>query len=131
MLVVYAHALQTIDLLDFFNEIFRKRLNAQHRENVLWGGVSVQQIFAAHNPVAVLHREMLTFGDQISRTLLSLVVRNNQDLTLVLVILTKLNATINFGNDCMVFWTTRFKQFGNPWQTTRDVPCLGTTCGHT
>jgi hypothetical protein len=65
VLVVDGHALQAIDLLDFVDEIGRKRFHALDRQNVVRCRVAVDQVLTLFNGIAFLKVEVLAFRDEV------------------------------------------------------------------
>ena len=65
VLVVDQHALQPVDLLDLVDEIGRQLLDALDGENVVRGGIAVDDILALLDDVAILQMDVLRLRDQI------------------------------------------------------------------
>ena len=65
VLVVDAHALQTIDFLDFIDEVRGQLFHALDRQNVMRRWIAVHDVLALFDEVAFLHRKMLALRDQV------------------------------------------------------------------
>ena len=65
VLVVDLHALETIDLLDFRDEILGERLDAQHLEDVVRIGRAADQVVATLDVIAFLDVDHLALGHQL------------------------------------------------------------------
>ena len=131
VLVVDRHALQSIDLLDFLNEVIRQRFDAENGEDVLRRGVAVEQVIALLHEVAFLHRNVLALRDHVLDRLEAFVFRHNAQAALVLVVLAELDAAVAFRDDRVILRTARFEQFRHARQTARDVAGLGAARRHT
>ena len=75
VLVVDADALQAVDLLDLVDEIGRQLLDALDRENVVRGGIAVDDVLALLDDVAVLQMDVLRLRDQVLDRLDALLAR--------------------------------------------------------
>ena len=62
MLVVDLHALQTVDLLHFVDQVLGERLLAEDLEDVVRVGRAVHQRLAGAHAVAFVHREVLALA---------------------------------------------------------------------
>ena len=65
MLVVDLHALQTIDVLDFLDEIGRQFLHALDAQDVMRRGIAFDDVVALLHIIALAHADVLALGDQI------------------------------------------------------------------
>ena len=65
MLVVDLHALQTIDVLDFLDEIDRQFFHALDAQDVMRRGIAFDDIVALLHIIAFAHADMAALGDQI------------------------------------------------------------------
>ena len=65
VLVVDADPLQAVDLLDLVDEIGRQLLNALDREDIVRGGIAVDDVLALLDDVAVLKMNVLRLRDQV------------------------------------------------------------------
>ena len=89
MLVVDAHTLQTIDILNLVDEIFRQSCNALNGQNVVRCRVAVEDILPLLDRVTILKMERTTFRDQILDRLERFIMRLQNDAALVLVVATE------------------------------------------
>ena len=124
MLVVDLHALQTIDLLHFGAEIFGERLNAEHVENIVRIGISVDDIVTALDEIAFLHRQMPALGHHIFNDV-GPIFGAQDDAALGLVILPEFDPSVDLCDHRIVLGLARLEQFGHPRQTAGDVASLG------
>ncbi len=120
MLVVDLHALQSIDVLNLVDEIFRQGFDAHDRQDVVRNRIAVEQRVTALHIVALVDDQVLALRDQIFLRLAT-VVGCDEDATLRAVILSEFDAAVDLGNDREVFRTTRLEQLGNTRQTAGDV----------
>ena len=65
VLVVDQNALQTVDFLDFVDEVGSKRLDALDRQDVVRRRVAVEDVVTLFDVVAVLKMEGLALRDQV------------------------------------------------------------------
>src|SRR5690606_36954637 len=97
VLVVDQHALQAIDLLDLVDEILGQLLDALDGKDVVRCRVAVQDILAPLDRIAFLQVERLALRDEVLDRLQALVVRLDDDATLVLVVAAEADRAIDFG----------------------------------
>src|SRR5471032_2851790 len=132
VLVVNLHALQTVHVLHFVNDVTRQRFDTQQTQNVLRIGRAVDNHLALVHHLAVVDQHLLVLGDQ-ELVLVAVHVRDFQTL-LALGFLTECNGTGHFGQHTCVFWRTCFEQLGNARQTTGNIARLlrfgRDTCQH-
>ena len=121
VLVIDGHALQTIHILNFVNQVIGQLLNTGNRQNIMRGRVTIDEIFTLLDDVAFLHRQMLGFRHQIFDRLLISGFRLDDDATLVFKVAAKLNLTGNLSNNRMVFRTASFKKLSYTRQTTGNI----------
>ena len=107
MLVVDQHALQTIDLLDFIDEVTSELFHALDGQDVVRRRVAVEDIFTLFNGIAFLKVERLALGDQILDRLATVLMRLDDDATLVLVVATEPDRAIDLGDDGVILGATR------------------------
>ena len=69
---------------------------------------------------------MLTFRHHVFHFVIWVFSRLDRNAALVFVVFAVAYIAVDFGDDGVVFWTTCFEQFRNPWQTTGNVLGLGT-----
>ena len=125
VLVVDAHALQPVDLLDFVDEIGGELLDALDRQDVVRRRVAVDDVIPLLHDVAVLEMDVLALGDQIFDRLGPFLVRNDRDALLVLEVAPELDRPRNLGDDRVVLRPARLEQLRHARQTARDVARLG------
>ena len=65
VLVVDLHALQTIDVLDFLDQIGRQFLHALDAQDVVRRGIAFDDVIALLHIIAFAHADVLALGDQI------------------------------------------------------------------
>ena len=122
MLIVNLHALQTVNVLNFFHQIVRQLFNAHNAQNIVRYGSAVNKHIAFIDVVAFLNRNQLALRQQIFAFLTFRIADDNA--TFCLVILSEFDNTVNIRNNGMILGLARFKQFGNTRQTARDVFCF-------
>ena len=113
MFVVYEHALQTINFLNFIDEIGCKFFNALDGKNIMWGRIAVDDIIALFDNVTILKMDVFAFRDKILDGLGIFLCRDNREALFVFVIFAKLHFARDFCDDRMIFRSSRFKQFSN------------------
>jgi len=86
VLVVDAHALQPVDLLDLVDKIGGEILDALDRQDVVRRRIAVDDVVALLDDVAILKMDVLALRDQVLARLLVLVGRLDGDPALVLVV---------------------------------------------
>lgn len=123
MLVVNLNALQTVNVLNFLNQIFSQFLNAQDTQNVMRSRRAFNQQIAFLDNVSVLNNQMASLRNQIFNRLAFL--RHNGNPLFGLIVLAEFDHTVNVGNNRLIFWTTSFKQLGNTRQTAGNILRLG------
>ena len=125
VLVVDLDALQPVDLLDFVDQIGGQFLDALDGEDVVRGGIAVDDVVALLDDVAILQMDVLALRDQVLARLLALVVRLDGDAALVLVVLAEPHGAADFGDDRRILRLARLEQLRHPRQTAGDVARLG------
>ena len=125
VLVVDVDALQPVDLLDFVHQVSRQFLDALDGENVVRGGISLDDIIALLDDVAVLKVDVLALRDQVLLRLIALARWLDRDAALVLVVLAEPHRSADLGDDCGFLRLARFEQLRHPRQTAGDVAGLG------
>ncbi len=134
VLVVDHNALQSVDFLDFVDQVRGECLDALDRQDVVRSRVTVEDVITLFDVVAFLKVEGLPLRDQVFDRLDTVFCRLDDDATLVLVVAAEADRTIDLSDDGVVLRTTGFEQFGNARQTTGDVLGLGAfqrrTCKH-
>ena len=125
MLVVDDNALQTVDFLDFVDEVGSQSLHALDRQDVVRRRIAVEDVVALLDEVAFLKMEGLALRDQVLDRLDAVFVRLDDDAALVLVVAAEADRAVDLGDDGVILRTTGFEQFGNARQTTGDVLGLG------
>ena len=124
VLVVNRHALQTVDFLDFVDEVSGKLLDTLNGQNVMRRGVAVDNVIALFHDVARLKIDVLALWNEVFDRI-GTIVWNERNTALVLVIATELDRAGGFRDDRSFLRTTCFEQFGNTRQTAGDVARLG------
>ena len=99
MLVVDHNALQTVDFLDFVDEVGSECLHALDRQDVVRRRVAVEDVVTLFDIVAVLKMEGLALRDQVFDRLDTVFRRLDHDATLVLVVAAEADRTIDLGDD--------------------------------
>src|ERR1700730_6158005 len=125
VLVVDQDALQSVDLLDFVDQIGREFLDALDRQDVVRSPIAFDDESALFDDVAVLQVDMLALRNQVLARLLGLVHRLYRDAALVLVVAAEPDGARDFRDDRRVLWLAGLEQLGDPRQTAGDVAGLG------
>src|SRR5271163_994710 len=124
VLVVDPHTLQPIDFLNLVDQIARQLLNPENPQDVVRDPVAVHQKVTPLDVIPFLDADVLAFGDQIFDWLLVFFGRGYDDASLGLIVLTKFDTAVAFADYREILRLARFKQLGDTWQTSGDVPCL-------
>src|SRR5665213_2619908 len=124
MLVVDAHALETIDLLNLADEIVGERLDPEDAQNIVRDRIAIHQEIALLDVIAFLHADMLALGDQILDRIGTLLRRHHHDAALGLVVLAELDAALALADDGEVLGLACLEQFRDARQTAGDVTGL-------
>src|SRR5580700_5539771 len=124
MFVVDADPLQPIDFLNLVDEIGGKFLDALDRQNVMRRRISIDDIIALFDDVAVLKMDMFAFWDQIFNWLGALFIRNDRNARLVLVVAPELHSAGGLGDNCVILRPARLEELGDSRQTAGDVARL-------
>ncbi|MNU68899.1 hypothetical protein D3C71_582750 [compost metagenome] len=119
VLVIDLHALQTVHVLHFVNDVTCQRFDTQQAQDVLRIGRAVHDHLTLVHDLAVMHQHLLVLGDQ-ELMLVAVHVRDFQTL-LALGFFTERNRTRDFRQHTGIFRRARFEQFGNAWQTTGNI----------
>src|SRR5262249_14949607 len=125
VLVVDRDALQPIDVLNLVDEIGGELLDALDRQDVVRGGVALDDRVALLDHIAVLQVNVLALGDEVFLRLLALVDRLDDDAALVLIVAPEADRARGFRDDRRLFWPARLEQLRHPRQTAGDVTGLG------
>ena len=132
VLVVDLHALQTVDVLHFVDDVARKLLNAEQTQNVVRIGRTFHDFFTALHDLTVVHEDLLVLADQ--ELVFNTVVVGDDEALLTLGFLAERNRTGFFGEHAGVLGASGFKEFGHSRQTARNITGLLTftrdTCEH-
>src|SRR5215472_1423050 len=123
VLVVDAHALQPVDLLDFVHQVLGQRLLAENRQNVVRVRRAFHQRLARLDHVALVHADVLALRDQVLARLAHF--RGDDQLALALGILAERHLPVDFRNDRELLGLACLKQLGDPRETAGDVLGLG------
>ena len=119
VLVIDLHALQTVHVLHFVDDVTRQRFDTQQTQDVLRIGRAVHDHLALVHDLAVMHQHLLVLGNQ-ELVLVAVHVRDFQTL-LALGFLAERNRTRDFRQHAGVFRGTGFEQLGHAWQTTGNI----------
>ena len=87
--------------------------------------IAVHQQIALLDPVALLHGNVLAFGNEVFDRLHVFAVGPHDDPPFGFVILAEFDAAGSFADDRVVLRLARLEQFGDPRQTPGDVPGFG------
>src|SRR5262245_53094952 len=126
VLVVDRDALQPVDFLDLVDQIARELLDALDRQDVVRGGIALDDEVALLDQVALLQVAVLAFRDEVLLRLLVLAVRLDDHAALVLVVLAEAHGARGLGDDRRLLRPARLEQLRHPRQTAGDVAGLGT-----
>src|SRR5450830_1908452 len=119
VLVIDLHALQTVHVLDFVNDVTCQCFDTQQTQDVLRIGWAVHDHLALVHDLAVMHQHLFVLGDQ-ELMLVAVHVRDFQTL-LAFGFFTERNRTRDFCQHTGIFRRARFEQLGNAWQTTGNI----------
>src|SRR5690554_2206997 len=124
MLVVNFNALQTVHFLNFRDDILGQFADPQQTQNVMRVAWSVRDNLTTVDLLTFKHVEVAPLVNQLFIWVAAISWRNHQT-TLALGFLAEGNGTADFSQDGGFFRPPRFKQVGNPWQTTGNVAGFG------
>ena len=119
VLVVDAHALESVDLLHLVDQVLRERLLAEDREDVVRVRAAVHERLAGLHEVALVHADVLALGDQVLARLADL--GRDDDLALALRVLAERHDAVDLGDDGELLRLPRLEQLGDARQTAGDV----------
>src|SRR5262249_48399581 len=108
VLVVDAHTLQAVDLLDLVDQVARELLDPKDAQDVVRDTVAVDQQVSLLDVIALLHADVPTFGDQIFGRVAT-ILRSHQDAPLGLVVLAELDAALALADDREVLRLARLE----------------------
>src|SRR5271163_3045023 len=123
MLVVDTHALQPVDFLDFVDQVFRQRLLAENRQDVMRIRRAFHQRLASLDGIAPMHRDMRALGIMVISFLANF--RRDFDLALALGVFPEGDLAVDFRDDRELLRLARFEQLRHARQTAGDVLGLG------
>ncbi len=122
MLVVDLHALQTVDVLHFVNDVARQGLDPQQAKDVLRLGGAVDDQFALVHHLAFVHQHVLFLRDQ---ELVGVTVQVGDDQAdLAFGFLAEGDGAGGFGQHAGVLGRAGLEQLGHARQTAGDVAGL-------
>ena len=119
VLVVDAHALESVDLLDLVDQVLRQRPLAEHLEDVVRVRRTVHQRLAGADAVAFADRQVLALRDQVLARLADL--GDHEHLALALGVLAEVHDAVDLADDRVVLRLARLEQLGDARQTAGDV----------
>ena len=122
MLVVDLHALQTIDVLHFVDDVASKLLDAQQTQDVVRISGAFDDFFAALHHLTIVHQDLLVLADE-ELVLGTIVVRDDEAL-LALGFLAERDRTGLLGEHAGILRAAGFKELGHARQTTRNITSL-------
>src|SRR5690606_307532 len=122
VLVVDLHALQTVDVLHFVDDVLSQPFDALQAQDIVRVGRTVDDHFALVHHLAIVHQHLLFLGNQ---ELVADAFEVGDDQTLlVLGVLAERNRTRDFGEHAGILGRTGFEQFGHTRQTPGNVAGL-------
>src|SRR5436190_3273970 len=125
VLVVDAHTLQPVDLLDLVDQVAGQLLDPENAQDVVRHAVAVHHQVALQDVIAFLHADVLALRDQVLDRLGGAAIgRHHDDAPLGLVVLAEFDATLAFADDREILRLARLEQLGHPRQTAGDVARL-------
>ena len=123
MLVVDVDALQTVDFLDFVDQVLLQFLLAEHVQDVVRVARAIHQRIARLHALAFLHVDVDAAGQRVF--LLVAVVGDDVDLALALGDFAVLHDAVDLGDHGRFARLAGFEQFDDARQTAGDVLGLG------
>src|SRR5690606_17320395 len=129
VLVVDHNALQTVNVLDFVNDVLSQLAHTQQTQNVVRVGRSIGNHLAFLDLLAFEHVHLAPFRNQ-HLIRISVVARRNDQTFFAFSFLTEAHGAGDFRQDGRFFRLTSFEQVGNPRQTTGNIPSLGAFLGN-
>src|SRR5438874_160807 len=124
VLVINAHALQSVDLLDLVDQVARELLDPKDAQDVVRHAVAVQHQVALQDVITLLHADVFALGDEVLDRLAGALVRHHDDAPLGLVILAEFDAPFALADNREILRLARFEQLGDTGQTAGDVARL-------
>ena len=132
VLVIDLHALQTINVLHFVDDVASELFNAEETEDVMRINRTVDDFFTLLNDLTVVDENRLVLADQRFMRITFLV--GNDETLLALRFLAERNRTGNFRKHAGILRTASFEEFRNTRQTARNIAGLlrlgRNTCEH-
>ena len=123
VLVGNLHTLQAIHFLHLLHDVARQLFNAFQAQNIVRIHCSVDHRFAFVHHLAVMHQDLLVFGNQ--RFVCHAVQIGNYQALFAFGFLTERYRTGDFRQHARIFGDTRFKQLGHARQTAGNVAGFG------
>ena len=120
MLVINLDALQTVNLLDFVNQILGELFFTEHAQNIMRIARTVHERFAGAHKVALVDTDVLALGDQVFFRLTDL--RGHHDLALALGVLAERDDAVDLRDHGELFRFAGFEKFGNI-ASALGIPC--------
>ena len=130
VLVVDGHALVTVDLLHFVDQVLLHATAAEYAKNLVRIGRALEQLLTHLDVVTIaqwsLHSagaqgcEPLTLGQFLVHNVFGAIVGNDRDRVEGLVVL-DLQLAIDRGDGGLGLWHTSFEELLHTWKTTRNV----------
>ena len=107
MLVIDRDPLQPIDLLHFVHKVLLKFLGSLDVQNVMRIRRPIHQRLTGLDPIALLHVQMLAFGDEIFLRVTHVITHN--DFPHTLHVAAVFHRPINLVDHSVLFWLSRFE----------------------
>src|SRR5262249_10368265 len=121
VLVVDVHALETVDLLDFVDEVGLQRLLAEDVQDIVRVRRAVQKRHAGPDTLTLRPVHVHAARQGVLPRLGPRLVGNDDDLPLPLDDAAVLDDAIDFADDGRLAWFARFEQFDDARETSGDV----------
>src|SRR6266436_4434155 len=119
VLVINLHTLETIHFLNLIHEISLQLFFPQDIQNIMRIGSTIHEWFTSAYAVTFVDIHILTPRDQILTLFIAL--GRNQHLARTPLKATEPDNTVNFRNDCLLFWLPSLKKLCHTGYTTSNI----------
>src|SRR3990170_8086598 len=122
MFVINLHTLETVNFLDFINDVVCQGMHAHQTQDIMRGRCTINNTLTPFDMLAFKYGNMPPFWDEFLMPL-TLCIGDDQSL-FTLGILAKADRTGGLGENGRFFRFARFKQISHAWQTTGNIASL-------
>ena len=124
VLVVDAHALQAVDLLNFVDQVLLDLVGAHDGEDVVGANRAFRELFARVDEIAGVDQHVLAVADHVNLFLMA-VLGADDDLAHAALHLAEFDNAVDFADHGRLLGPPGLEELGDAGQTTGDVAGLG------